>query len=408
MRKLLVAIVILAVLAAVIALYLYATTPRESAGLRFPLTPAQRGLIAQVPSSAEGFAFVPKAAALEAKLRANPITRDAVDSWTRTQSLPRPWMIGGGDVLAWRDADGVTRYLLRLDPLRAFIVRTYGMLGGRVASTLLINAPAEQPIEAAELDSIVRLADRLPPGDALIVQRVASRGAYPPIGRPAVTSVSVTPAEIDLTSRALRDASDATPQITVPAKFPRGAMLTSTFASMPRLVEDLNRLFGAKVSPLLENGGTIAIYDIDARKLLPRPLGVIAVPADPTRRAAFQQFVDKVRQGEIVGVHVRTAERGGELLLSFDSSLDLYLSDQFEPGRWPAGRWSLRADPRRLVPALRAVSDHLGLRIASRRLYQAARELDRWIDPLGRATTIEAVDGVDGSTEELRVAITAK
>src|SRR5207237_10546995 len=114
--------------------------------------------------------------------------------------------------------------------------------------------------------------------------------------------------------------------------------------------EDLNRLFGAKVSPILENGGTIAIYDVDARKLLPRPLGVIAVPADDARRAAFREFVDRARQAEALGVEVRAGEHNGELVFSFDRTFDVYLKDGVVPRRWPPGRWSLRADPRRLAP----------------------------------------------------------
>ncbi|MDP9361260.1 MAG: hypothetical protein M3P29_07410 [Acidobacteriota bacterium] len=408
MRKLLIIGGIVVALVGGVAIYLTATTPKTSAGLRFPLTGTQRALVAAVPESAESFALIPTAAALDAKLRANPVTREAVDRWERSHSLPSPWMVGGADLLAWRDA-GATRYLIRLDPIRATLVRTYMMLGGDLGDTLLINAPAAQPISAGELGQFMTLAEKLPPGDAFVVQRSGSRGAFPPIARPAVTSLSVTPDDILFTSRAARETTDpAAAQTSQPARFARGALLMASFATMPRVVEDLNRVFGTRVSSLVENGGTIAVYDIDTHKFLPRPLGVIAVPDDPVRRASFEQFVGKVRQGESLGIHIQTAEQGGALLLSFDDSIAVYSNDVFEPGRWPAGKWAVRADPKRLVPILSRLGDSVGLRIAAPRFYRSARDLSRWIDALQEATTIEAADSDDGAAEELKVRIGAK
>src|SRR5438067_5402911 len=116
------------------------TTPRRGAGVRFPLNDAQRALLAQVPQSAESFALIPSAAALESKLRANPITRDAVRSWEEKHSMPARWMIGGADLLLWRDADGGTHYLVHADPLRSFFVR---------------NQPPGASLDAAERDAIL-------------------------------------------------------------------------------------------------------------------------------------------------------------------------------------------------------------------------------------------------------------
>jgi hypothetical protein len=408
MRKLtIIAAIVLALVAAVL-IYLVATTPKTSAGIRFPLTGAQRDLVASVPESAESFAVIPTAAALDSKLRANPVTADAVEHWEKLHSLPAPWMVGGADLLAWRDAS-TTRYLIRLDPIRAFVVRTYMMLGGDIGETLLINAPSSQPINPADLAQILSLSEKLPPGDAFVVQRRGSRGAFPPIARPAVTSLSVTPDDILFTSRAQRDATEpAATQSTQPAHFPRNALITATFATMPRVVEDLNRVFGTRVSSLVENGGTIAVYDIDTHKFLPRPMGVISVPDDPPRRAAFEEFVNKVKQGESLGIHITTAEHGGSLLLSFDDSINPYINDAVEPGRWPAGKWAVRADPRRLVPILSRLGDSIGLRVAAPRFYRSARDLGHWIDALRGATVIEAVDSEDASAEELKVRISAK
>jgi len=408
MRKLtVIAAVVLALIAAVL-IYLVATTPKTSAGIRFPLTGAQRDLVASVPESAQSFALIPTAAALDSKLRANPVTAGAVENWEKMHSLPSPWMVGGADLLAWRDAS-TTRYLIRLDPIRAFVVRTYMMLGGDLGETLLINAPAATPINSADLAQILALSEKLPPGDAFVVQRRGSRGAFPPIARPAVTSLSVTPDDILFTSRAQRDAAEPiAAQSNQPAHFPHNALITATFATMPRVVEDLNRVFGTHVSAIVENGGTIAVYDIDTHKFLPRPMGVISIPDDPPRRAAFEEFVNKVKQGESLGIHISTAEHGGSLLLSFDDSINPYINDAIEPGRWPAGKWAVRADPRRLVPILSRLGDSIGLRIAAPRFYRSARDLGHWIEALQGATVLEAADSEDASAEELKVRISAK
>jgi hypothetical protein len=261
-------------------------------------------------------------------------------------------------------------------------------------------------MDAADREAILALAAALPPGDAFVVQRAQSRGAFPPIARPAVTSVAITPNAVELTSRAQLATGSLLPATS--SRFPRTALLTATFSEMPRVAEDLNRLFGTKVTPLLESGGTIAIYDVETRKLLPRPLGVIAIPADDARRAAFAAFVDRAREAEALGVRVRTAEKDGQLLLSFDGSLDAYLKDVLEPAGLPGGRWSLRADPQRLAPILRKLGDSLGLRIAAPRLFRSARDLEHWIGGLEQASAIEAAATDDGTAEVLRVRITSK
>ncbi|HEV2720517.1 MAG TPA: hypothetical protein VG323_10905 [Thermoanaerobaculia bacterium] len=401
MKKLLLILLVLAAIVAAAAIYLRATTPAKSRGVSFPLPANDHDILAHVPATAEAFALVPNAAALEATLRANEVTRDAVDAWSAKQRLPRPWMIGNADLLAWR-SEGRTRYYLRLDPVRAFVVRTYTMIAGG-GDTILINAPAEAAIAPEELQRIETLAAKLPAGDALVVQRMSGRGAFPPIARPAVSSIGVTPAAIRIVSRA---ASDDPPSSALSASFPKSAVLAAAFVEPPRIVDDLNRLLGVKVAALLGGGGALALYDVELGKLLPRPLGVIAVPAE--RRAAFNDVVDLAKQGQSLGYEVRTAERGGQMLLSFDRSLDLYLKDAFDPRQFPTARWAVHADAARLVPILRQLSDNLGLRIASPRIFRGARDADHWIEALGRANSIEAVDSTDGSAEQLSVDIATK
>jgi hypothetical protein len=203
-RTFLVVFLIVLVVIGATAVYLFVTTPKESGGVHLPLTPVQRALLATVPASAESFALIPNAAALEGKLRANPVTREAVDDYRQRATLPSPWMLGGADVVAWRSGKATT-YFVRLDAVRSLLAHIYLMVAGDAGPTrLLINAPLsagdETPIAAAEIDQLLALGASLPAGEALVVQREESRGAYPPIGRPSVSTVTITPASIDISS----------------------------------------------------------------------------------------------------------------------------------------------------------------------------------------------------------------
>ena len=430
MRALLFTILILVVILGGIVGWLILSTPSTSAGLRYPLPANQRALLGLVPASADSFALIPTAAALESKVRANPITREASSQWMAKQNLPNPWIIGSADLVAWRH-DKTTSYALALDPLRAKLVKLYLMFGATMdvrwsGTTLLINAPVEPPIAGDEMARLLAATDKLPPGDALIVQRELSRGAFPPIARPAVTSAQITSDAIVLTSRA--PLTEQTTSSALDAKFPKAALLTATFGTPPKSLDDLGRLLGgARISTLLGAGGTVALYDVDAHKLLPRPRGVIVLPADDQRRATFNDLAKTLIPGglnvethrrsgtvdvttrEGLGYTVESADTGSELLLAFDrSSIDLYIKDAFEAGRWPGGRWAMRMDAPRLVPILEDLGHNPGFRIAAPHLFRSAKDVSGWIHYLEDAKTIEAADSADGSDEQLQVRVTSK
>ncbi|HEX9984222.1 MAG TPA: hypothetical protein VGF69_13225 [Thermoanaerobaculia bacterium] len=405
-------IIILVVILVVIggtAIYLIATTPESGAGVKLPLSADQRELLTRVPASADAFAFVPTAALLQAKLEANRVTRDPVLQWAADQPLPSPWLLGGADIVAWKSRKR-TSYGIRMDPFRAFLVRLWLMLAGDVQArwdgkVFLINAPSgatpEPRISESELTALLMLGEGLPSGDLLVVQREGGRGVFPPLPRPTISSVTVTPDRIDITSRARTDEAAASAPIT--ARFAAGAMISVTFGRPPRAVEDLNRLFGAKVSTIVGEGGAIALYGIDTGTLLPRPKGLMIVPATDARRAEMEG----VRQlAELVG---ETRDTGNELLVSFDrQSMGLYIKDTFEPAPWPASQWAVRLDPQPLIPVLERLGDNTGLRIAAPRLHRAARDLRKWIRYLSEAEEIVAADSVSGGVEEMKVRVVAK
>ena len=393
-RTFLTFLAVVLIVAAAVGLFLYFTTPHETAGVRFPLSADERAVLANVPATANAFVYIPRAAALQAKLARNPMTRDVVASWRAERSLPRAWMIGSADLLMWQSGKQ-TRYLLRLDPVRATLVRTF-LTASDGGNAVLINATAETPISSEELSRIETLAAHLPAGDALVVQRENSRSGYPPIGRPAVSSIAVSDNDINIQSVS---PATATAPSTLRTRFARSAMLSASFQTPPRMLDDLNRLAGNKLSTLLSDGGSVSLYDVDTRKFLPRPLGVIAVPASSERRPA----ADLLQK-----IGARTAEKDGDLVIAFDESINAYRSDTVDTNDVAQGKWAVRLDAQRLAPVLEQVKDNVGLRIASPRLFRGARDLYGWIDSLKMAKSIEAADRIEGSTEQLNVRVTAK
>ncbi len=406
MRTLLVLVLVLGLLAGAIAVYLVATTPKESAGIQFPITADQRALLARVPAGADAFALIPTTAVMHRKLLANPVTRGPVSEWTEKESMPQPWMLGGADILAWRNGKR-TSYAIRVDTIRAFLVRIWMMwASGNVdarwdGTAFVMNGDGGAPIDPNEIEKILALASGLPAGDVFVVQRNRTRGAFPPIGRPAVSSVKVSEKEILTVSRAATDKAPATTPLA--ARFPQTAMLAVTFNEPPRILGDLQRLTGTNVAELTSGGGSITVYDVDTGTLLPRPKGLVSVPASDARRAAM---ADVMRMAELVG---QTEDTGKELLVAFDrKSIPLYLKDATVPATWPATSWAARIDPAKLVPVLEKMGDSTGLRIASGRLHRAARDLRRWISALEQAESIEAAASTAGGFEELRVRIASK
>jgi hypothetical protein len=412
-RTFLIVIVIVVLIAGGVALYLVMSTPSTSAGVRFPITPAQRVLLGNVSASADAFALVPTAAAFEAKLRTNPVTRQAVEEWSSSRPLLPPWMIGGADLVVWRSGKR-TSYALNLDWFRSLVVRVWMMAGTSIdarwnGSALLLNAPNDAPMTAADLEALLALGNGLPAGDALAIQREGARGAFPPIGRPAATTARVTPDAISIASRSPRASDRPLPPSSLDARFPRGSMLTAAFSAPPRIIDEMNRLVGARASALLRDGGEIVLYGVDSHKLLPRPREVIVLPSTPERRIALQDFLSHTAPNQLqqaLGFHIETADTGTKLLVAFDrDSIDRYRADTLDFPTLPATSWSIRVDPKRAVPMLQQIADSPGLRYLAPRLFRSARDLGDWIDHLQAASSIEAADSVSATEEELRVII---
>ena len=406
MKKFIIAVVLVAAIVVAAIVYLHVSVPAKPTGVRVPLAAPQMELLAMVPGSADMFAVIPSAAAVYGNLLANPVTADPVERWADQHRVPQTWLIGGADVVVWTTANGMS-YAIRLDPMRALLARVGLMFGGADArwmgnNTVLFNAgEASSPIPAEEMSRLMALASSLPAGDALVVQRESDRSGFPPMPRPSVTSLRIASDVIEMTTRAPADPNAVARPLNV--RFSHSAILAASFAAPPRVFDDMNRLLLTRVSPLVSDGGAVAIYDVDTGTLLPRPKGVIALPPTDDRREAVKRLVH-----DSEGI-VQTVEQNGEILVSFDSSsLPRYTGDTFDQPRWNANLWSVRLDPQRLVPILKRAGGSAGLRLAAGRMYRATRQLGTWIGPLEQARAIEAACSSAAGLEEMHVLVTAR
>ena len=403
MRKIILFAVIIGTLAAALAIYLIATIPRSTRALQLPLPVGERDLLASVPEDAEAFALIPDAAAVRSRLEANPMTREALEAWSERVWVPQSWMLGGADLVIWQSPQG-TGYAFHLDGVRSIIVRSWLAVSGADVhlrgSTVVVGAEPVTALGRAALDPILTLADSLPRGDALLVQR-SGEDSFPPVARPAVSVVSVEPGEITIFSRARDDdpAAGAPRAITLP----RGALLSAWFGEPPRVMRDIDRLLPGDVVSLITNGGIAVLYDVESSRLLPRPKGLFSIPATPEAREAARGLSGLA---ELLG---EVAERDGRILIAFDrTSLASFERERMASLPFPASEWSVRIDAGRMVPALEDLGDHAGLRFAAARLSRSIRDLRSWLRYLHGAGQIEAALTSDGRHEELRVRVTAK
>ncbi|HYO75146.1 MAG TPA: hypothetical protein VE010_01685, partial [Thermoanaerobaculia bacterium] len=183
MRTVIIILLVLAVAIGGVAFYLVATTPRSAEQVRVPLSPSHRALLSTVPSAAESFALIPSAALLHGTLLANPVTSVPVAKWTHEHELPRSWMLGAADIVAWKSGKK-TSYAVRLDAVRALLVRVWLAAASNAdarweGATLVMNDPVPSTSKV-DLEPLLRLANGLPAGDVLVVQRESARGAFPP------------------------------------------------------------------------------------------------------------------------------------------------------------------------------------------------------------------------------------
>ena len=157
----------------------------------------------------------------------------------------------------------------------------------------------------------------------------------------------------------------------------RDAMFSALVSSTPEAMKNLDRVLPVHVGPLLEHGGLMALYKVDAKKFVPKPEGIIAIPLGGGRQQEIEQLISEtvgnfhfgdvslnrqsvrehgaitVKRSQTVGMTIEYATVAGLAVLSFDkSSMDRFLDDRQETAASPDAIWSVRVDPSKAADAI--------------------------------------------------------
>lgn len=305
------------------------------------------------------------------------------------------WLAGRSPVVTWTTR-GDWGAVAEPDPLRRILARIAGSMGLapiRVEGNRVLFGTAPEPggdpfggLDSSGLE-----------GHAFVVHN--KRGGYPPLGRPAISAAVFENGDLAVVSRA---AAEPKQVAEMGGEFlPRSAPISMRFAAPPKALLTLEQAFPVELRAILEDGGMVALYGVETKGLLPRPLLAFSVPADERRAKSIIQRIDRATtQGALglllgmreantrtvagvsivrregVGLTIEFAQRPGEFLLAFDrSSLQRLLEDdriELSPG---AAAWEMRAQPRDLLPILEQIQSNTAIRLLAEDFAREAGDL---------------------------------
>ncbi|MHB0968446.1 MAG: hypothetical protein ACYC7A_05115 [Thermoanaerobaculia bacterium] len=364
------------VAALIVAVLLFAVAPRF-AGVEETAYRDVEPLFAAVPAGTGTVVAIPRYAAFIHAISSHPAGGTLWNALAPAEASILGWVAGNAKVVVWSGENH------RGAVTDAGVVRTAFL---RLA---LIGNGAR--FTTANGYSVVVLGDVQPGGFAIEAVRPANAHAWflvpkgsklslPTLDPPAVTSVRLDSDAIRLETTAFSRPEDAV--FAPPLPIPANAMLVVNSGKPPRLLKDLDRIVPGDLREAMAAGGQIALYGIEPKALFPRPLGVIAVPRGSSGGPSFT--------AEALGFSIEETIVGDRRVIAFDrGSGALYRDAEFNEPELPAGTlWYAEIDPGRLVPALRAIEDHDGMRLLARRAHRVVRNTLRWLGPLEGAGRI--------------------
>lgn len=367
----------LAIVAALIAaILLFAVAPRF-AGVEETAYRDVEPLCAAVPTGAGTVVAIPRYAAFIHELSSHPVAGNLWNALAPAEASILGWVAGNANVVVWTGEN------------HSGAVTDAGVVRTALLRLALIGSGAT--FTTANGYSVVVLGDARPGGFAIDAVRPANAHAWflvpkgsklslPTLDPPAVTSV-----RLDSDAIRLETTSLSKPEAVVfapPLPIPSNAMLVVSSGKPPRLLKDLDRIVPGDLREAMAAGGQIALYGIEPKALFPRPLGVIALPRGSSAGPSFT--------AEGLGFSIEESTIGDRRVIAFDrNSGALYRGAAFHEPEMPEGTlWYAEIDPGRLVPALRAIEDHDGMRLLARRAHRAVRNALRWLGPLEGAGRI--------------------
>lgn len=423
MPKSLIFLILLLVVVAAPVVFLVATTPfgLESVELG-RLADAQR-LLSLVPGDAQDVAILPRAGAAIRAIQNHPVLRNAPEDDALASPF-LPFLLGRSDVVLWR-AENSRGAVARLDPVRAVLLRVYASTSGdrlNISSAWgasVVSSGTPSSPDASSRSQWLALAPSLR-GHVFVIAAESSRAGFPPLARPALTALTFDGASIRTTSRAAH-AKDVAVRDLSGARFPSSALIAAAVTECPRALKTIGKLFPFDICRLFANGGVIAIYDVDTRKLIPRLHGVIAVPAASAPSGLFDAAlaleehrnvggVDIVRK-RMPGATFEVARRGDEVLIGLDkSSLEKYLGDNLmtpPPASARAG-WVVRVRPDELSRVLGALHERKELSLLAPDVERTVRDLRDSTSLFAGASSAVAVRTEDGGWDVVTGEVGAK
>lgn len=366
------------------------------------------GMMLRAPAEAENVIAV--ATFGPAWHRYSPLLAPLIQS-ADAEALDRAaWLAGRSRVVAWTRG-GDWGAVARPDPLRRLLARILAAAGSapiRVEGDEVLFGTVDDPVDAGATDALSAGLE----GHAFILHR--KDGGYPPIGRPALSAIEFEDGDLRVTTRG-PSSSEVTAEMSG-VFLPQSAPISLRFARPPKAVLTLEQAFPVDLRAILEQGGMVALYGVETRGLLPRPLLVFSVPADDARAASIIERIDRATtQGAIglllgmraqqartlagtelvrregVGLTIEYARRPGEFLLAFDkTSLSRLLEDESVPLEPGAAAWSMRARPRDLLPILDQIRSNTAIRLLAEDFAREAGDLARLFRSIPRAEEVEA------------------
>jgi|GEM_PF-3209796 len=354
----------------------YAGGGKVSPGAAF-----SQAMLARVPEGAQDVILIPAFAATVHRLEGHPLGRVLLNAAGPGQHLSLIGSaVGNAAVISFHTESG-SGFILKMGDLRRSLLRMFGFLLPKpwdefyVENGLVIvggsSRGASTPPVFAAFGSDLK-------GELFLYEPAGSHASFPPMATPNLSAVLLVPGAITVESRSPGEPRDVA--VVPPMRLLRDAMCSAVLSSAPDALKNLDRFFPIKLGPLLEHGGLLALYKVDAKKFMPKPEGIIALPGDGTRQHEVEQLVAAavgnlhfgdislnrqstrqyrgvtVQRTQTIGITLEYAVVPGLVLLSFDkSSMDHFLDDQQETPASPDAAWSVRVDPAKAADAIDAL-----------------------------------------------------
>jgi hypothetical protein len=428
LKKVLLVLLILLVLVAIAAgaIFLGGGTLRSTT---LAHEPGLQALLALVPEGEDEVFAIPDVSPLFRALQSSEITKEGIASHPQSIELTLvAQALGSAEAVFWTDS-GQVRMIANPASWRAALL----LFGARLVGVDVPLRREQDLLIVGDVQLVQGQPSALPPaagnltGHFFAIHRGGSN-RFPPLERPALSAISVSQRELIVRSAATAKAGEVPAAGSFPFSPPAGALASGVLSSSADIVRDLDRFLPFDLGRLARHGAMLVIYDISTGGLLPKPKGLLALPATPEANDAVSSLfnivaigaadsgiesrsIDKVEIDRLkrLGGTIEAARYGGQILLGFDeASVETYLkAEKVDRKPVPGVIWTFDSDAERLRPLVDELAEDKALGLAAKRVSRAARQLRSVLRYLEGAKSISAVKRREGSLELMEMTVSA-